>query len=100
MNDEELDRVYRDYFRREVPAEMPPLRKSELASPPSYGSRSRATLAVAIAAFFCLGLWLSGNVAPTQRPAKNGSPSLLNNAEADGKKILDAAKEPPMPEMP
>jgi ferric-dicitrate binding protein FerR (iron transport regulator) len=99
MMDEQLDRVYRDFFRREMPAELPPLVKSEPARAARPERRSRATLAVAIAALLGLGLWLSSNATPPNR-AKEGPSKLLKDSEADGKKILDAAKDPPMPDMP
>lgn len=98
MTDEQLDCVYREYFRREMPAQMPPLVKSEPASAARPQPRSRATLAVAAALLLGLGLWLPGQTTPQR--AKDSPSKLLNDAEADGKKMLDAAKEPPLPDMP
>ena len=99
MNNKELDRVYRDYFRREAPADATAAqeRTGEPAGlwQPQPGDAGRG---------HC-GPVLPGPLALRQHrtdaaAGEDGPTNLMNNAEADGKKILDAAKEPPMPEMP
>ncbi len=93
MTDDQLDRVYRGFFHREMPRELPPLAKSEVrrASPER---RSRYVLAASVAGLLGLGLWLSSAVEPAKESAKGSATKFFKTAEADGKKILDTIDMP------
>jgi hypothetical protein len=93
MTDEQLDRVYRDFFRHEAPREMPPLVKSEVRRPAAVESRSRWVLAASIAALIGLGLLVSSQMSPTRDGVKGSATKLFDNTAADGEKLVK-------PEMP
>ncbi|CAN5116320.1 hypothetical protein BH11PLA2_BH11PLA2_37890 [soil metagenome] len=93
----EVDNAYREFFQREVPKSLPPLPLNHTATPVPQRTAGREFLmAASVAGLLGLGLWLSGT--PNTANPKSGEPTkLLKNAEADGKKLLDAAKDLPMP---
>ena len=93
MTDDQLDAVYREFFRRELPAELPPFAKSEVKRTAGE-SRSRYVLAASVAALLGLGLWLSSTVEPAKGSAKGSASKFLKDAEADGKNLLDNIEMP------
>lgn len=93
MTDEQLDKVYRDYFQREVPGMLPPLRTAELAAPRTE-RRSRYVLAASVLALLGLGLLLSSALQPSKPHVKGSASSLFKDAEADGKKLMDTVEMP------
>lgn len=93
MTDDQLDKVYREYFQHEVPAELPPIVKSEV--PRLRGeSHSRFVLAASIAALLGLGYLVSSNLLPSKPQSKGSASSIYKDAEADGKKLLDSVEMP------
>jgi hypothetical protein len=94
MREDQLDQVYSDYFRREIPAELPPFMPSEPARVVRSNPRSGYVLAASVAALAGLGLWLSTYATPAKETAKGSATKLLKDAEADGRKLLDHIDRP------
>jgi hypothetical protein len=87
---DEIDRLFSAYFQHQIPKHWPafdPGPSAQPVGPRASGNsgRSRATLAVSVAALLGLGLYLSSGPLPS--PSGNVSPSgpaLLPNATAKG----------------
>jgi len=93
MTDEQIDKVYGNYFRHEMPAELPPLVLSRVRGPRSE-SRSRYVLAASVAALLGLGLAVSSTMSSVKPTAKGSASKLLKDAQADGKGLLDQINQP------
>lgn len=92
MTNEQLDRVYRDYFQSQAPAQLPPIVLAEparTARPARDSGRSRLTLAAAVAALLGLGMLLSANLTQNRASSEPRS-NFFKDAQADGGKLRDA----------
>jgi hypothetical protein len=98
---DDLDRLFAAYFRQQLPKPWPKFQPVPMAGlrPPAERSHSRATLAVAVAALFGFGLYLSSG--SLQPPAGNGppptAPGLLKDATAKGPDLSKPMSDPPEP---
>jgi hypothetical protein len=87
---DEIDRLFSAYFQHQIPKHWPafdPGPSAEPVGPRASGNsgRSRATLAVSVAALLGFGLYLSSGPRPlpTGNQSPNG-PGLLKDATAKG----------------
>lgn len=98
---DDLDRLFRAYFQRQVPDPFPPCPTVPVAEPASKyqsrqarpGVRSRLTLAASVAGLLGLGLTVSSGVRTPQAAKAPDAPDarLLQNSTADGAELLKHA---------
>jgi hypothetical protein len=104
---DDLDRLFTAYFRQEMPRHWPAFQPPPAAEPAGLrttagAGRSRATLAVSIAALLGFGLYFSsgGRSIPPNPAARPGEPSLLSGATAEQPKWMKDAEKTPEPRKP
>lgn len=96
----DVDRWLTAYFQAELPKPFPAVTATvaEPIRPRRAASQGRLTLAASVAAL--LGLGVSLSYGPTAIPAPDAGSGLLNDATADGKKLLKHLPPPPAPKLP
>jgi hypothetical protein len=104
---DELDRLFSAYFKQQLPKHWPAFQPAPAAEPTGLRTggqtgRSRATLAVSVAALLGFGLYLSSG--PRQPPSANdgapGGPGLLHDAKANGSDLSKRLNTPRANETP
>ena len=97
---DEIDRLFSAYFRHQLPKSWPAFAPTPSAGPArtaAQAGRSRATLAVSVAALLGFGLYLSAG--PRQSPSRDespsGTPGLLKDASAKGPDLSKRPSEVP-----
>jgi len=97
----DVDHWLTTYFQAQLPKSFPadPLAAvAEPARPRRAAGHARLTLAASVAAL--LGLGVSLSYGPTAVPTPGAGSGLLNDATADGKKLLEHLPPPPAPKLP